>query len=349
MHQIVTWAILDPHAVPAVPQVHCTINIGADVVAADDVAQRATVEYGHSVAVATDEVALLGRIAADNVVLGAVNNHHPVPCVADDRRARDVRADKVAADGVAHGAGALNQQAVLIVAADEVSLSLSGSTNRIMPAAIGDEYAPLISLGNSAAEIGADVVATDRVTHRAGAMDADTIPGVAANQVALAHWPNAHGPIATDGVVLRAITHGNAVSWEVEDLQTPHPVAIGVDPHAVGPDLRMVMVQFDGDAHRLAGQGLSDDCLRPICRPVEAPTADFLLVAVRIQNSKFGARAGILIPEAQLGRAATRGRYPDGAFFIEGPALQGVAGIHGVVYGVAGARVCHRAPGVCVG
>jgi hypothetical protein len=70
-----------------------------------------------------DDVALAGRVAADGVVLCAAADVDPIAAVAQVGRAVDIRADIVAGNGVARRAAAVDFDAILGVAGDEVALA----------------------------------------------------------------------------------------------------------------------------------------------------------------------------------------------------------------------------------
>src|SRR5262249_46511735 len=200
----------------------------------DQVARRAAVVDLHAVAVVgADDVAEAARQPADGVRRRAGGDEHAVARVAAPEGAGDVGADQVALDQGA-GRGALQVNAVIVVAADDVAQAReaarggegAATADGVVQAVHNGDALVLVGDGRVAVHAQADVVPRDEVGGRV--LKGNTGGAVAGDDVAGAGQP-ADGVIecaaAADGVA-RRVVDADAV---VGVAQGRRPVDVGAD------------------------------------------------------------------------------------------------------------------------
>ena len=115
-------------------------------------------------------------------------------------RTAGVNPDIVAGNGVAYSTAAADTDTIPSIARDDVAFARGIATYGVVLGAIKD-YDSILSIAQVHCSVGvdADEVAGNSIAHRATAVNADTIPSIARDNVPLP------GCVATDSVVLRAI------------------------------------------------------------------------------------------------------------------------------------------------
>jgi hypothetical protein len=166
--EVVPRAAGNEDAVVGVAEVGGPVAVGADVVALDDVAERARGADLNAGAVAGDDVALRGRDAADRVP--AAEDVDADAGVPKHSRARAVGADVVAEDAIVVARG-IDLDAVQLVSGDDVALSRGDAADDVAAAVDQNAVGGVVvaSAGRRAVGVEApDAVADDDVVVRAG-------------------------------------------------------------------------------------------------------------------------------------------------------------------------------------
>ena len=265
----------DAHAVHEVAEVSRAVDVGADVVVADDGA--VTEDVDPVLGVAGDDVALEGAGATDGA--GRARGADPGLGVAAQRAAVCRKADDVAEDDVV-AAGGDQPDAVLAARGDDVALAGERAADRAR-AAVDLEAVGRIAERGRAVRTDADVVAAD-LRPGGGDLDLDAVVEVPRDDVALA------GAGAADRDVRRGL-HVDAV---VRVAGAGRRVARRVGPDVVADD-------------HVAGAAVHVDPV--VAEAVDHETADGRR-AGRSDRQAVGERAGEVARELDQRRTGVAGR-----------------------------------------
>ena len=325
----------------AIAQGAAAAGIGADIVAPHHVPHRTAVvavDADTDPVVARYDVAFTGRRPANDVVRCAAADQYAIPAVPHSVGAVDVRADIVAADGVAHRAATVKAHATPAVAADEVTFArtcpawcIVVSADEIVRCTVVNRHASVgIAEGGRPADVGANMVTVDDVVCGIVAGDVNAIVAVAADEIALSHWPGANASVAADGI-MSAIVHFDAVFGKVDDLQTADRVAIGPNGQAVAPLRCVIMRQSKRDGHRVVRKRVGKGVLRPTRRPPSQIPMDVIYLVIRVQDPQIDTGSAVFVPQTDLDGTTPGRRDPNTATGLERIVKERIAGVAGVV------------------
>jgi len=155
----------DDDSIVCVAQFYYAVDVGADVVAGDDVTLRsAAVNADTTPAITRDDVSPAGGAAANGVIIGAAGDQNPIVCVAQFDRAVGVGTNVVAGDCVVLRVVSGNANTIPAITRDDVSLvGCTAADNVIQSAAEDDDPIVGVAQNGRTAGVGADVVAGDGV------------------------------------------------------------------------------------------------------------------------------------------------------------------------------------------
>ena len=249
-YDVMFGPVTETHACMVIPKLGGAADICANEVADDHIVVSANIPNPNAnEAVAANDISLSDRSSPNGVGLSTTTNIYTHPGIPQAHRTVHVSTDAVATDGVAHGAGALDHDAPIAIAADEVALARASPTrgridptDEVVTGSIADVDAVLgVADSGRAAGIRANEISDDSVVYSV------TITGFVVIDM------HTMILIPTDDVTVgRCVTADNVVVGTINNDDSPILIGHAGCPCGIGtdqvPDNTIVVTRMDLDA-----------------------------------------------------------------------------------------------------